>query len=331
MTFGYYARNGYYSSPEARQEVDRMKELNIQWVCLIVIVLQDTFASTRQYRDFVMTPADDELREIIDYIHGKGMKVQLRPMLECWDGAQRVDITFPNEKTVIPGKPVTHWTQWFEGLAARTLHYARLAQRSGCEAYGLDSELDQTIHQQKHWLNVVSSARSVFTGHLTTSHTGNVDFIRELTERPDHWFKQLDSLGTSFYSPLADAPEASLESMVARIQAPLEWCRKIAGLLGKPFYLGEIGCCSTSGATMKPYGWDNPGGYDGDEQARYLEAVLTAFWDEPWFMGMYWWKWEEQNDRPWLRNDPRGDKGFPVWGKPAAEVMKQWYGRSDRA
>lgn len=40
--------------------------------------------------------------------------------------------------------------------------------------------------------------------------------------------------------------------------------------------------------------------------------------------GLFWWKWEEQNDRPWLRNDPRGDKGFPVWGKPAAGVFKDW-------
>jgi len=25
-----------------------------------------------------------------------------------------------------------------------------------------------------------------------------------------------------------------------------------------------------------------------------------------------------------MRNDLRGDKGFPVWGKPAAGVFKDW-------
>lgn len=330
MTFGYYARNGYYRTAAARLEIDRMKELNIEWVCLVTTVVQDTFASHRQYRDFTMTPSDDELRDMIDYIHGKGMKVQLRPMLECLDGTQRSHIAFPYDLTIIPGKPINHWSPWFQGLTARTLHYASMAERAGCEAYGLDSELDHTTDQQNHWLNVVSAARSVYHGHLTTSHTNSVDFITELTERPDHWFRQLDSLGTSFYSPLANAPGANLESMVERIQGPLDWCRRIAALLGKPFYLGEVGCCSTAGATMKPAGWNNPGGYDGEEQSHYLEAVLTAFWNEPWFMGMYWWKWDEQNDRPWLRDDPRGDKGFPIWGKPAAEVMKKWYGRTDR-
>lgn len=81
---------------------------------------------------------------------------------------------------------------------------------------------------------------------------------------------------------------------------------------------------------MNPSGWNAEGGYDGDEQANYLEAVFRTFWDEPWWAGLYWWKWDEQNDRPQFKNDPRGDKGFTVWGKPAAETMKRWYGRGDR-
>ncbi|HEY9247607.1 MAG TPA: hypothetical protein VIO38_00670 [Rariglobus sp.] len=330
MTFGYYARNGYYRTAQARLEVDRMAATGIQWICLVSIVLQDTFASTRQYRDFRHTPADDELREVIDYIHGKGMKVQLRPMLECWDGTQRIHIRFPNEEEIIPGKRIDHWTRWFDSMVERTLHYASLAERSGCEAYGLDSELDHTVRQQAHWLRVIAAARSVYSGHITSGHTRSVDFLAELRGTPDHWFRQIDSVGSSFYTSLAKGPGATPEQMRAMIQPELDYYREVAALLGKPFYFAEIGCCSTAGATARPHGWDNPGGYDGDEQASYLEAVLKAFWEEPWWMGLYWWKWEEQNDRPWLRNDPRGDKGFPVWGKPAAAVMKRWYDRPER-
>jgi len=324
MTFGFYARNGYYSSDQARIEVDRMQELGINWVCVVATVLQDTVASTRQYRDFKMTPADDELRGIIDYIHGKGMKVQLRPMLECWDGTQRIHIRFPDETEIIPGKPINHWTKWFDSMVERTLHYASLAQRSGCEAYGLDSELDFTVSQHTHWRRVISAARSVYKGHLTTGHTRHVDFLEEFRKHPGHWFKELDSLGSSFYSPLADAPGETLESMAERIRPVVDYYREVAALFGKPFYFAECGCCSTAGATMKPHGWDNPGGYDGNEQANFLEVVMRAFRDEPWWGGLYWWKWEEQNDRPWLRDDPRGDKGFPIWGKPAAEIFKKW-------
>ena len=221
MTFGYYARNGYYGSAQARLEVDRMAELGINWICVVAIVLQETFASTRQYRDFYQTPADDELRDIIDYIHSKGMKVHLRPMLECWDGGQRMQIRFPDEMEIIPGKPMNHWTKWFDSMVQRTLHYASLAERSGCEMYGLDSELDFTIHQQTHWRRVVAAARSVFHGHLTTGHTRAVDFLKEFQNHPDHWFKELDSLGSSFYSPVADAPGATPEMMAERIRPVL--------------------------------------------------------------------------------------------------------------
>jgi hypothetical protein len=329
MTFGFYARNGYFGLPEARQQVDKMKELNIEWICVVSTVLQETMMSGRQFRDFKMTPADDELRDIIDYIHEKGMKVQLRPMLECWDGTHRYHITLPPDGEIIPGKPITHAKRWFESMIDRTLHYARLATRGGCEAYGLDSELDHIVHFNEQWKQVVVAARSVFSGHLTSSHTGAAQFLKQL-EQPDHWWFDLDSLGNSFYDPVSDKPGATKEEMLQFLQKSMAHHRKIAELYGKPYYFGESGCCSTAGATRKPYGWDNPGGYDGTEQARFMEAVLETFWNEPWWMGMYWWKWDEQNYRPQFHDDPRGNKGFTIDGKPAAQVMKKWYGRKDR-
>lgn len=329
MTFGFYARNGYFGSAEARQQVDKMKELNIEWVCLVSTVLQETMMSGRQYRDFKMTPADDELRDIIDYIHEKGMKVQLRPMLECWDGTQRFHIHLPPDGETMPGKPITHAKRWFESMTERTLHYARLATRGGCEAYGLDSELDHIVHFNEPWKEIVAAARSVFNGHLTSSHTGAAQFIKQL-ERPDHWWRDLDSLGNSFYDPVSDQPGSTKEEMLQFLQKSLAHHRQIAAAYGKPYYFGETGCCSTAGATRKPHGWNNPGGYDGNEQSLFMEAVLETFWNEPWWMGMYWWKWDEQNYRPQFHDDPRGDKGFTIDGKPAAEVMKQWYARTDR-
>lgn len=329
VNFGFYARNGYFGSDAARTEVDRMASLGVNWVCLIAIVMQETFGSTRQFRDFVHTPADDELRDIIDYIHQRGMRVQLRPMVECWDGAQRVHITFPDDREIIPGKPMSYVSRWFDGMCERTLHYARLATRAGCEAYGLDSELDLLVRHNRHWKRVIAAARSAFTGHLTTSHTGIADFLREL-DKPDHWWRDLDSLGTSFYEPAATAPGASHEQMVAMLQRPLEHHRKVAAAYGKPYYFGEIGCCAVAGATKLPYFWGNGGGFDGEEQARYLDAVCDTFWREPWWMGLYWWKWDEQNHRASFHDDPAGDKGFTVWGKPAAQTMKRWFTRPDR-
>ncbi len=331
VNFGFYARNGYYSSEAARVEVDRMKACNVSHVCVIAIVLADTFCSPRQYRDFKMTPADDELREIVDYIHAQGMVAQLRPMLECWDGTQRCHISFPSgDREIIPGKPIKYASQWFEGMTDRTIHYARLARRSGCAIFCIDSEIDRIVNYNAEWKRVVQAARSDFKGHITSSHTDAVDYLKEL-ERPDHWFRDLDSLGTSFYHPVSDgSPGTTKPKMMKRLEPVRDHYRRIAASYGKPFYFGEIGCCAVAGATKLPYFWSNGGGYDGAEQARYLDVVCEMFWDEPWWGGMYWWKWDEQNHRPQFHDDPAGDKGFTIWGKPAADAMREWYGREEK-
>ena len=134
VTFGYYARNGYLSSPAARDEVDRIASLHIPWVCLVVTVMEETFCSTRQFRDFCMTPGDDELLDIIGYIHEKGIRVMLRPMLECWDGTHRGQIHLP-EGTIFPDRPFRYRSQWFANYEHLTRHYCRIAARTGCEGY----------------------------------------------------------------------------------------------------------------------------------------------------------------------------------------------------
>ncbi len=324
MTFGFYARNGYFSSEEAKIQVDKMAALGIEWVCLVSTVLQEEMMSTRQFRDFEMTPADDELRDIAAYMHSKGMKVMLRPMIECWDGTQRCHINFPDDKEIMPGKPMTYWKRWFDNYIFLTRHYARLATRSGCESYCLDSELNNTVRQNEHWLRVVEVARQEFKGHLTTSMINTPQFIEQVRENPNHWFFALDSVGSSMYAPAADKAGTSIDDMVKFLQPIVAYNKAFADVYKKPFYFGECGCCATAGATTLPYFWANGGGYDGKEQANYMEAVIKAFGVEDWWLGMFWWKWDEQNYRPQFHDDPAGDKGFTIDGKPASQVMKNW-------
>ena len=42
-------------------------------------------------------------------------------------------------------------------------------------------------------------------------------------------------------------------------------------------------------------------------------------------IGLSWWKWDEtQRTRPHYDPDPKKDRGFTIYGKPAAEVMRKW-------
>lgn len=334
VTFGFYARNGVLSSPWAFEQIQKMVDLNINWVVLIATVMQDTPYSQVQYRDFEVTPGDHELVSIIDALHKAGIRVHLRPMLETQDGQGRLTIQHFNDGAGIriPGRGSDHWAHWFDSMRKRTVHYARIAQRTGCEMYGLDSELDRFVNQIDYWKSVIAAARSVYDGPISschTTHTGVINFDVELANKK-HWWYDLDMLELSCYAKGSDHPNATVEEIVDNLKPQVERFRRMADVYGKPMMFGEVGCTSSTGGAMHPSGWQGDGRYDPSEQANYLQAVLQSFWNEPWWYGMYWWKWDEQNIREQFTNDLAGDKGFTVDGKPAAQIIKQWFSRTDR-
>lgn len=240
VTFGFYARNGYFSSQAARDEADKIAALGIDWVCLVSTVMQETFASTRTFRDSVITPGDDELCDIITYLRDKGVKVMLRPMIECWDGTQRCHMTLPSGN-IIPGKPIRYRELWFENYCALTRHYTRIATRCGCEAYGLDSELNHLAGFSDEWMTVVETARKHFTGHLTTSVIDAPQFTWMLEQNPNHWFRALDSVGSSMYAPASKSGGSTMEEMVDFLAPIVTRNREFAQVYGKNFHFGECG------------------------------------------------------------------------------------------
>jgi len=331
VTFGFNAPNGYFDSPAALREVDRMAELGIEWVCLVPTIMQESPTSPRMFADFECTPGDLEVASMIDHLHERGMKVCLRAMIECFDGNDRLCIWFPPDRDDrIPGRSSDCYARWFASMRARTRHYARIAQTTGCEMYGLDSEIDRFVHMTDRWREVVDVARQHYDGHVTSCHTHVVDFLKEL-ENDDHWFRDLDSLGTSFYHPSEEQPGASVEQRMKCLQPQRDLYRRMADALGKSIQFAEMGCTSCTGSGMKPWGWEGGAKYDGAEQADHLEAVLRLFADEPWWAGLFWWKWDEHSHRPQFRDDPAGDKGFTIWGKPAAKVIQCWNQRASEA
>jgi hypothetical protein len=162
------------------------------------------------------------------------------------------------------------------------------------------------------------------------------------------WFRDLDSLGTSFYPPLSGDDGRNIgsrgENMYAKVKGdnhivraeapspgcapdsaemkewldgPRQYFAKMVQQLGKPFYLSECGCRSTSTALASAGSVaDMNGRYDGEKQAYFLDCIMHSFWNEPWWMGLYWWKWDEHLDRSHYAADPRGDQGLTIWGKP---------------
>ena len=332
VTFGFYAKNGYFGSDEARAEVDAMKAMGVNWVTVVVNVWQDAYCSTLQYKDFLYGQSDLDLADIIDYIHAKGMKVQLRPMLECKDGVGRLGVSMMWDRERIPGRVCDYRTRWFESMRQRSVYYARIAERTKCEIFSIGSELDLMIRENAKWKSVVAAVRKVYSGALTSCHTlhcGVIDYIDVLKDK-DHWFYDLDFLSISYYCKARGRDELekelSVEDMMKRLEPAREQMRAIAKAYGKPLQFGECGCTSSAGGAAEPSGYARPDAKpDEAEQARYMEALFRTFKDEPWCLGFHWWGWGRLSPiRPEEDLAYEIRRGFQLKGKAAAKVFSRY-------
>ena len=231
----------------ARRDVDAMHAVGIRWVVLTPNVWQERYCSTRQFADFEKSISDFELVDIIDYIHGKGMRVQLRPMLECHDGTGRDGVIVGEDASRVSGRVRGYCRAWFDAMRARSVWYARLAERTKCDMYCLDSEFDRFIDRNDEWKSVVAAVRKVYSGPVTSCHTihiGPFDWEKVVSDK-SHWFYDLDVLSISAYVPARPqgcTNDLSVADMMANLAPLRDKLRRVAKIYGKPMMFGECGC-----------------------------------------------------------------------------------------
>lgn len=327
VSFGFMARRGYYASSAAKTQVEHMAKLGVRDVALMVSVMQETWHSTRLYQDFEFTPSDHELGAIIDRFHEHGIRVMLKPMVECLDGSWRGRINFPDGDQLIQGREIAFWPVWFESLRRSIVHYGQLAARTGCEAYCLGCELlgAESARNDGHWRKIVSATRDAYPRSAGLLCYDVMPDTLLASHGPPAWLRDLDAVCVSYYSPAAEKPGTSSAEMIEKLRGTILPLRNAAAALGGlPIIFGEAGCRSVHGGAIAPGEYRNFGAYAPDEQANYLDALCTVFQSEPWWGGFYWWKWDEQQPRPQYATDMAGDTGFTLAGKPAAERLRHW-------
>lgn len=335
MTWGFAVKPGFFASAEARKDVDDMCALGVRWIVLTPNVWQEQYCSTRQFADFEKSIPDFELMDIIDYIHGKGMRVQLRPMLECHDGTGRHGVIVGDDGARVAGKPRGYCSRWFAAMRARSVWYARLAERTKCEMYCLDSEFDKFIQKSAEWKSVIAAVRKVYSGPVTSSHTihcGDFDWVKVVSDR-NHWFHDLDILSVSDYTgarPRGDTRALTVADMMKNLESHRDLLRRIARIYGKPMMFGECGCGPRRFQASSPSGCNMSQPADPQEQATYYEAFIRTFKDEPWCRGFYWWRWNGHTlADPSTASDAKALSAPGTSFVPCAEtkeVLRRYYG-----
>ena len=149
-----------FEMPESDAEVDSMWATNIKWLSVCVWWFQETVADTEIFpfeegEDWG-TPTDSSLAYLIQYAHGLGFSIMLKPMVDPMDGAWRADIN------------PTSWDAWFDSYRAMIAHYAHFAESLGVEQFCIGCEyLSSSAAHVDQWLRVVDTTRDLYSGPIT--------------------------------------------------------------------------------------------------------------------------------------------------------------------
>ena len=300
ITFAPFAPAGTLTKKSTYESLDLLIErTGANYIVLVPNGLQDTPQSqTIEYT----SPAsfhDDELKSMIALIHDKGLKVALKPTVNCKNGTWRAHICF-FEKDV-PCEP--KWSVWFEAYTGFMLHYARIAEETGCEMFITGCEMVQSEHREKEWREVIHAVREVYSGTVTY----NTDKYQEDNVT---WWDCLDCICSSGYYPIDDWA------------SQLERIGRVVKKFNKPFFFAEAGCKSTAGSSLIPNDWTLQGDEAPDEQAAWYSEMFKETSKCGFVQGFFLWDWSA---KLYNLKESCKDKGYGIYGKPAEEVVRTFY------
>ena len=307
-------RPGYYNDYEVRSSLARVAQTGAGWISLTFNLYQDAIDSHDVYQGYE-TPSDEQLAHVITHAHDLGLRVMLKPHVNPiydegghWRGL--IGSAFDTEQD---------WERWFSSYRNMIAHYASLAEAHDVEQFCVGTELRGTTFREDDWRRLIADVRTRFSGPITyaANHGGE--------EMKITWWDAVDYIGVDAYYALSDHSDPMLEELVEAWEPHVVALAGLSSTWEKPILFTEIGYRSKEGSTQNPWEWVEAGVVDLQEQADAYQAAFESVFDQPWFAGMYWWAWDMVPPK-----DGPCDNHFTPEGKPAEDVLREWYGGPPR-
>ncbi|MDE1874593.1 MAG: hypothetical protein KGI79_00115 [Patescibacteria group bacterium] len=305
---------GDFTSDGFRQSVQDAKASGANAIALIIPYQQTDYYSS-DIGPTSNTPSDSDLASAIDYIHGLGLKVIIKPHLDPANSGWRADIQATDRDT------------WYSKYSAMLDHLGDIGQAHGADEIVIGTELigmASTYYNSdntERWVTMINSLRSHYSGLLTYSaNFGQYDNSVDEFEQIGFW-PNLDYIGLSAYWSLnADSNDSvqSLESSWSQIDQ--SQIQTISQKYNKPVVFTEVGYRSIDGAHNYPWDPSIGGSYNGQEQANDYQALLQYWSGRSYFDGVTLWDWSSDSNYGWP-----GNTDYSPQHKPAQDVMSQWF------
>ena len=281
----------HYSSETAREMLKLLPSYGVDAIALI------PFGRTRYQPPRISVPestrtweSEPGIEALTALAHSLGIRVMLKPHVSR-PSKERLPTEADRE-------------QWLDEFGAFMEHHGRFAHRIHADLLCIGVEFGWLAQYGDDWRRIVERVRRVYPGPVVYAANWGEEF--ETIE----WWDALDYIGLNNYYPLTD--EYGMDEIVEKVRAAHE-------RFGKPVIFPEAGYSAMPDAHKRPWHDQRGGPVDLEEQTRCYEALLNAFYDQPWFHGVYWWKVGTNG-----YGGP-GNASMTPWRKPAMEVLARWY------
>lgn len=299
ITFAPFAKRGTLTTKESKESLKAMKErTNCNCVLLAPAAVQaNAYATTIDYKS-EYTLSDEEITDTVNYAKELGLKVVLKPTLNCLDGTWRAHINFFDED--VPCEP--KWCDWFEAYTDFQMHYAKLANDIKVDMFIPGCEMVMTDRRQDEWRCLISKLREVYSGPISY----NCDKYQEHNVK---WWDCVDAISSSGYYPIYD-----WEKQLDRIE-------KVVKEFNKPFFFAEAGCMSVKDSNLVPNNWETTGAYDGQGQANWYKEMFSKCKERDFVQGMILWSWDaDLYDEDHIKDF----KDYNIYLKEAESIVSNW-------
>jgi hypothetical protein len=309
-----------YGTAYSEELLDELVRLGVNWISVTPFGRLWSLSSTEIQRDFEADYDDNQqaIARMIEQAHARGLRVLLIPHLWVETGGWRGDVD--------PGSP-ERWRRYQQSYAEFVLGWARLAASAGADAFSIGVECKSWSGRfAPYWKRLIGDVRTIFPGFLT--YSANWDEAEQVV-----FWSELDLIGINAFYPLAQHDGASYDEYLAGARRARDDVGRLARTLELPVLFVEAGYTTRRDAAVEPWLWPDDMTdvvYDEHEQARALSALLELFAPEPWFAGMFVWRYyadldDVSQEHGW---------GFSPHGKLAEQVLSRafrWRWGSDAA
>ncbi len=308
---GYAIYNGY-GSGLASQSLRQQAEMGVN---AVAIVPYSYLRNPRAPSPFpLMQRAGSETDEGV--VHDAytarqlGMATILKPQVWLGRGSWPGDVEMQSEED---------WRQFFDHYYRWMRHYALLAEINRMDMLCVGVEFSKaTLQRPDDWRRLIRKLRGIYSGPMVYAANWGKEF-----ESLEFW-DELDYIGLDCYYPLSQEEKPGEEELKAAFQNVLQRAQAVSEKYSRPVIFTEIGFTSTTTPWKEPHKDGRGRAYDGEAQKQCYRIVMEALSteNENWNHGLLWWKFPT-----YLSDGGPNHKGFTPNGKPAEEVVREWFGK----